>query len=171
MKVRDSSSRTVEESSEAGKNLCWSPTLGSIGSIREKTNQGKKRFVAPRCHCGTYAILFQSSTAENSNRLFFCCSMFKTTTPHCKYFAWLDEYVESYSHKADVNQNGMVESLKTMEERLEALEVMMAKQEIEKTFGGNTKCRTLTTFLIGIAATLIISSICSGLIEKNVNLI
>ncbi|XP_057727780.1 uncharacterized protein LOC130947374 [Arachis stenosperma] len=162
MKARESSSRTVEESSEGGKNLCWSPILGSTGSMGEMANQGQKRFVAPRCHCGTYAILFQSSTAGNPNRLFFGCSYFKTASPHCKYFAWLDEYIVSCSYKADGKENGVVERLKTMEERLEALELKIAKQDIGKTVGGNTKCRSLTSFLIGIAVTVVISAIYSG---------
>ncbi|MED6160976.1 hypothetical protein PIB30_056333 [Stylosanthes scabra] len=33
--------------------------------------------VAPKCHCGVYAILYLSKTANNPNRLFFGCPFFK----------------------------------------------------------------------------------------------
>ncbi|MED6173002.1 hypothetical protein PIB30_055287 [Stylosanthes scabra] len=46
--------------------------------------------VAPKCRCGVYAILYRSKTRSNPNRLFFGCPFFKTSTPHCKFFLWLD---------------------------------------------------------------------------------
>ncbi|MED6153032.1 hypothetical protein PIB30_097632 [Stylosanthes scabra] len=68
----------------------WSTTSSHRGASTKK-----KRFVAPMCHYGTYAILFESSTQMNPNRLFFGCSHFKGKGSHCKYFAWLDEYLAS----------------------------------------------------------------------------
>ncbi|MED6125923.1 hypothetical protein PIB30_073260 [Stylosanthes scabra] len=70
-----------------------SATLGSSGSAGAWRK--KSKFLAPECNCGTYAILFMSSTLGNPNRLFYVCPYFKTPAPHCKYFAWLDDYVAS----------------------------------------------------------------------------
>ena len=50
----------------------WSlKVTGSVGS------RWKKKWVAPECNCGIYAILFMSGTDMNPNRLFFRCSYFK----------------------------------------------------------------------------------------------
>ncbi|QHO28288.1 uncharacterized protein DS421_7g215370 [Arachis hypogaea] len=65
----------------------------SVGSVAVPK---KKKFIDPRCRCGTHAILFLSSTELNPNRLFFGCPHFKNTKPHCKFFAWLDDYVASF---------------------------------------------------------------------------
>ncbi|MED6146696.1 hypothetical protein PIB30_036932 [Stylosanthes scabra] len=71
----------------------WSATLGSSGSAGALKR--KSKFLAPECNCGTFAILFMSSTLGNPNRLFYGCPYFKTPAPHCKYFVWLDDYVAS----------------------------------------------------------------------------
>ncbi|MED6160850.1 hypothetical protein PIB30_055115 [Stylosanthes scabra] len=56
----------------------WSGTVDSgRGSDGGASNRRKKKFAAPRCNCGAYAILFQSSTSSNPDRLFFGCSNFK----------------------------------------------------------------------------------------------
>ncbi|MED6187670.1 hypothetical protein PIB30_078579 [Stylosanthes scabra] len=72
----------------------WSGTLGSSGS--DNVSKKRSRFVAPECNYGTFAILFMSSTIGNPNRpnrLFYGCPYFKSNAPHCKFFAWLDDYV------------------------------------------------------------------------------
>ncbi|MED6193884.1 hypothetical protein PIB30_023406 [Stylosanthes scabra] len=69
----------------------WSGSMGSSGSGSMLKKRSK--FVAPECNCGTFAILFMSSTLENPNRLFYGCPYFKTPAPHCKFFKWFDEYV------------------------------------------------------------------------------
>ncbi|KAL4381127.1 uncharacterized protein DS421_4g120790 [Arachis hypogaea] len=70
-----------------------SPLSVSVGSVAVLK---KKKFIAPRCQCGAHAILFLSSIELNPNRLFFGCPHFKSTKPHCKFFAWLDDYVASF---------------------------------------------------------------------------
>ncbi|MED6177938.1 hypothetical protein PIB30_102872 [Stylosanthes scabra] len=73
--------------------MVYSATLdssGSVGALRKKS-----KFLAREFNCGAYAILFMSSTLGNPNRLFYGCPYFKTPALHCKYFAWLDEYVAS----------------------------------------------------------------------------
>ncbi|KAL4343317.1 hypothetical protein AHAS_Ahas11G0066300 [Arachis hypogaea] len=57
----------------------------------------KKKWVAPKCNCGTHAILFMSGTELNPARLFFGCLYFKISAVHCKFFAWFDEYVSSFN--------------------------------------------------------------------------
>ncbi|MED6194434.1 hypothetical protein PIB30_028594 [Stylosanthes scabra] len=53
----------------------------SVGEVGRRLgialSKRKKKFVASRCNCGTYAILFESSTMDNPNRLFFGCAAFK----------------------------------------------------------------------------------------------
>ncbi|QHO15312.1 uncharacterized protein DS421_10g293820 [Arachis hypogaea] len=70
-----------------------SPLSVSAGSVAAPK---KKKFIAPRCWCGAHAILFLSSTELNPNRLFFGCPHFQSTKSHCKFFAWLDDYVTSF---------------------------------------------------------------------------
>ncbi|MED6203254.1 hypothetical protein PIB30_113704, partial [Stylosanthes scabra] len=51
--------------------------------------------VAPKCHCGVYAVLYMSRTTNNPNRLFFGCPFFKNARlSHCKFFLWLDKHTE-----------------------------------------------------------------------------
>ncbi|MED6151340.1 hypothetical protein PIB30_081548, partial [Stylosanthes scabra] len=50
-------------------------TLGSSGS--GNALKKKSKFIAPECNCGTFAILFMSSTLGNPNRLFYGCPYFK----------------------------------------------------------------------------------------------
>ncbi|MED6171261.1 hypothetical protein PIB30_039159 [Stylosanthes scabra] len=50
----------------------WGATIGSDGSsVGGTLKKMKKKFVAPICSCGDYAILFQSTTSTNPNRFFF----------------------------------------------------------------------------------------------------
>ncbi|MED6123688.1 hypothetical protein PIB30_051507, partial [Stylosanthes scabra] len=51
--------------------------------------------LAPKCHCGVYAVLYMSKTANNPNRLFCGCPFFmKARLPHCKFFCWLDRHTK-----------------------------------------------------------------------------
>ncbi|MED6151997.1 hypothetical protein PIB30_087667 [Stylosanthes scabra] len=60
----------------------WSTTLGSSGSAGALKR--KSKFLAPECNC--YFIDAPTSRYP---------IMIKTVAPHCKYFAWLDDYVAS----------------------------------------------------------------------------
>ncbi|QHO48326.1 uncharacterized protein DS421_1g04550 [Arachis hypogaea] len=71
-----------------------SPLSVSAGSVAAPKK--KKKFIVLRCRCGAHAILFLSSTELNPNRLFFGCPHFNSTKSHCKFFAWLDDYVTSF---------------------------------------------------------------------------
>ncbi|QHO53240.1 uncharacterized protein DS421_2g46140 [Arachis hypogaea] len=71
-----------------------SPLSVSAGSVAAPKK--KNKFIAPRCRCGAHSILFLSSTELNPNRLFFGCPHFKSLTPHCKSFAWLNDYIISF---------------------------------------------------------------------------
>ncbi|MED6202253.1 hypothetical protein PIB30_103475 [Stylosanthes scabra] len=73
----------------------WSAALGSSRSAGVGALKKRSKFVAPKCNCRAFAILFMSSTLGNPNRIFYGCPYFKTPAPHCKLFAWLDEYVAS----------------------------------------------------------------------------
>ncbi|KAL4390940.1 hypothetical protein AHAS_Ahas03G0195300 [Arachis hypogaea] len=60
----------------------------------------KKRWLSPKCYCGSHAILFMSGTKNNSDRLFLHYSNFKIAEVHCSFFVWLDDYVSSFNEYA-----------------------------------------------------------------------
>ncbi|MED6140440.1 hypothetical protein PIB30_093265, partial [Stylosanthes scabra] len=88
------------------------------GNVGGAWNKKRKKFNAPICYCGTYAILFQTSTSTNPNRLFFGCSNFKTSIPHCRYFVWLDEYVSSFPVFESEKADQVSEHVKNLEEKM-----------------------------------------------------
>ncbi|MED6126961.1 hypothetical protein PIB30_083541 [Stylosanthes scabra] len=47
----------------------FSANAGSNGSSVGGVLKKKKKFIAPLCSCGAYAILFEASTPSNPNRL------------------------------------------------------------------------------------------------------
>ncbi|MED6142835.1 hypothetical protein PIB30_001035 [Stylosanthes scabra] len=60
--------------------------------------------VAPKCHCGVYAVLYMLRTSSNPNRLFFGCPFFKKAEfPHCRFFRWLDRHIELLASSAKKN--------------------------------------------------------------------
>ncbi|MED6171897.1 hypothetical protein PIB30_045148 [Stylosanthes scabra] len=65
---------------------------GTQGCFIGKVGEERDGVVAPKCHCGVYAIIYKSKTISNPNRLFFGCPFFKVSNPHCKYFLWLDKH-------------------------------------------------------------------------------
>ncbi|MED6198613.1 hypothetical protein PIB30_068047 [Stylosanthes scabra] len=77
----------------------WSGIPSGRSSDGGSRNKRKKKFAAPTCHCGIYAILFQSSTTGNANGYFLGVQTLRylTTTPHYRYFACLDEYADAFS--------------------------------------------------------------------------
>ncbi|MED6156044.1 hypothetical protein PIB30_010965 [Stylosanthes scabra] len=92
--------------------------------------------VAPKCHCGVYAVLYMSKTANNPNRLFFGCPFFKARLPHCKFFCWLDRHtkqlekignVKCAEDNEDVDQHLAIVGVETrvtkLEERVIAMEM------------------------------------------------
>ncbi|QHN78711.1 uncharacterized protein [Arachis hypogaea] len=92
--MRDLTSMSIHEiGRDVVNDESRSATTGSSGSVGPRKTMKKKRFNAPRCYCGTHAILFLSSTELNPNRLFYGCPNFKSSGSHCKYFAWLDDFV------------------------------------------------------------------------------
>ncbi|KAL4349172.1 hypothetical protein AHAS_Ahas10G0015400 [Arachis hypogaea] len=115
----------------------------SLKVTRSVGSRWKKKWVAPECYCGIYAILFMSGTDMKPNRLFFRCPYFKTPTPHCKYFCWLDDYVASFNEDAaktllfgglKLNQNHKEghssadnNKVRELEERLVDLEIHLKK--------------------------------------------
>ncbi|MED6105955.1 hypothetical protein PIB30_000077 [Stylosanthes scabra] len=133
----------------------WNGTAGSGRSSNGGAgSKRKKKFHAPICNCGMYAILFQSSTNSNPNKLFFGCSNFKKSTPHCRYFAWLDDFVSSFCVNEDAKTCQVMEPVKRLEEKMAALERIV----LERNKGGKGKAAyfggRLAYFLLGIAFTL-----------------
>ncbi|MED6217997.1 hypothetical protein PIB30_022908 [Stylosanthes scabra] len=130
---------------------CWSGTGGSGRSSNGGAwNKRKKKFHAPMYNCRTYAILFQSSTNSNPNRLFFGCSNFKKSTPHYRYFPWLDDFVSSFSINEDAKTCEMLESVKKLEEKM--------------VFGVGMKLKSLSE-VVSRAAAIVSLKRASGLLE------
>ncbi|MED6131780.1 hypothetical protein PIB30_013031 [Stylosanthes scabra] len=118
-----------------------------------ESNQRRTRFVAPRCPCGAYAILYLSSTSDNPNRLFFGCSYYKTSTPHCGFFAWLDERVPSFVVNGAANREEVLEGLLKLEEKIVKLERVVAESNSGRV-GFQKICGGFFFFLLGIVTTL-----------------
>ncbi|RYR69783.1 hypothetical protein Ahy_A03g016333 [Arachis hypogaea] len=108
-----------------GGDESWGSGMSADGSILEGASRRmKKKFVSLVCNCRSYAILFESRTSKNPRRLFFGCSNFKNNRGHCKYFAWLDEYVASFCID-EVVQEAVSDPTKKMEERIAEIEKKM----------------------------------------------
>ncbi|MED6218542.1 hypothetical protein PIB30_027468 [Stylosanthes scabra] len=129
----------------------WSGTLGSFGS--GNALKKKIKFIAPKCNCGTFAILFMSSTLGNPNRLFYGCPYSKTFAPHFKYFAWLDEYVAGCDQEVskpvfqgggkqiEGKQSGSAQfdlKVRQLEDRVVGLEMQLRNNKHEKSGSGFT---------------------------------
>ncbi|MED6113976.1 hypothetical protein PIB30_075815 [Stylosanthes scabra] len=145
---RDSSLR--REDREHGGDS-WSGNVGSGGSSAGGFSR-RRKFSALRCTYGAFAILFESSTPSNPNRLFFGCQHFKGS--HCRYFAWLDEFVASAHAGEGGIRVDVADPMTKMEERMASLEKMMmlisdynnGRKEVSL-----NKFRGILFFLLGIA--------------------
>ncbi|MED6109458.1 hypothetical protein PIB30_033743 [Stylosanthes scabra] len=140
----------------------WS-TGNSHGGAATK----KKMFDAPFCDWGTYVILFESSTLANPNRLFFGCPHFKGKGSHCKYFWWLDEYVESF-HCNDGTRSivEMQGSMKMIEERMASIEKMMEDLNKGKRDIVVDKCNGIAMFFLGIVFAICFSVWFSSIVKE-----
>ncbi|RYR73800.1 hypothetical protein Ahy_A02g008301 [Arachis hypogaea] len=129
----------------------WASGMSTDGSILEGASRRmKKKFVPSVCNCGSYAILFESGTSKNPRRLFFGCFYFKNNTGHCKYFAWLDEYVASFCID-EVVQDGVSYPTKKMEERITEIGKKMDEvKSNEKNSGALSRWKVFVLILLGI---------------------
>ncbi|MED6157806.1 hypothetical protein PIB30_026883 [Stylosanthes scabra] len=126
--ARESSSHRVDRC-HGGESL--SVNIGSgVSSIRAVLKK-KKKFVAPMCSCGAYAILFESSTPNNPNRLFFGYQYLKNRGSHCKFFAWLDDYVTCLNEGVVINTASVIDPMIRIEGRIESMEMKIKMMESE----------------------------------------
>ncbi|MED6157100.1 hypothetical protein PIB30_020256 [Stylosanthes scabra] len=58
---------------------CASENTGSSYASLDSKCRDDRDGVAPKCHCGGYAILYRSRTRKNPNRLFLGCPFFKAS--------------------------------------------------------------------------------------------
>ncbi|MED6157644.1 hypothetical protein PIB30_025081 [Stylosanthes scabra] len=149
-----------------GNNEGWSAALSSFGSAGIGALKKRSKFVAPECNCGAFAILFMSSTLGNPNRPFYGCPYFKTPAPHCKFFAWLDEYVASSDQEVNKTalygrgkrmegqQTGSAEfdvKVKELEDRVVGLEMKLRNTKHAKSVSGYMRTwLLLVAFVFGI---------------------
>ncbi|MED6139872.1 hypothetical protein PIB30_088021 [Stylosanthes scabra] len=104
----------------------WSASGDSCrSSAGGECNRRRRKFVAPRYRCGTYAILFQSATTTLIG--------FSLVVRILRYFAWLDEYMYSFAVNEAANRAEVSEDMMKLEEKIAALEKMVA----ERTVGSN----------------------------------
>ncbi|MED6161124.1 hypothetical protein PIB30_057791 [Stylosanthes scabra] len=71
---------------------CASENTGSSYAPLDSKCRDDRDGVAPKCHCGVYAILYRSRTRKNPNRLFLGCPFFKQGKLYCSFFEWLDKH-------------------------------------------------------------------------------
>ncbi|RYR29404.1 hypothetical protein Ahy_B01g053773 [Arachis hypogaea] len=134
-----------------GADESWGSRMSADGSILEGASRRmKKKFVSPVCNCGSYAILFESGTSKNPKRHFFGCCYFKKNRGHCKYFAWLDEYVASFCID-EVLQDAVSDPTKKMEERIAEIEKKMDEVKTDEiNSGALSRWKVFGLILLGI---------------------
>ncbi|RYR00023.1 hypothetical protein Ahy_B07g088068 [Arachis hypogaea] len=107
-----------EQSSTSHTRRVWRKTM--VGSSSNASVGKKAKFQHPKCKCGTYAIMQESGTLKNPDRIFLGCSYYRTEQRHCNYFVWLDELISKcFGHEDDNDVEGRMMML---ENRLEQLE-------------------------------------------------
>ncbi|MED6161747.1 hypothetical protein PIB30_063718, partial [Stylosanthes scabra] len=113
--VREASSHRMDRG-HGGES--FSANAGSSGSSVGGVLKKKKKFIAPLCSCGNQG-------------------------PHCKFFAWLDDYVTCLNQSDVANTAAVVDPMKKIEEMIESFEmkIMMMEAEYQK---GEKKGRSKT---------------------------
>ncbi|MED6116015.1 hypothetical protein PIB30_096128 [Stylosanthes scabra] len=144
-------SRTIGEFSVGGDSRTCTLSSDSVGQLR------KKKFSSPKCHCGCYAIIFQSCTKLNPNRFFLDCPNYNTTQPHCKYFYWLDALVEENIEDVGCGRNGifMARKLKELEQRIMEMDLelnLRVKNDVREVH--DNKC--LRAVIVGLFSILLV---------------
>ncbi|MED6146718.1 hypothetical protein PIB30_037258 [Stylosanthes scabra] len=141
-------SRTLGEYSIGGDSRTCTMSSDSVGQAR------KKKFSPPKCHCGSYAIIFQSCTKLNPDRFFLGCPHYNTPQPHCNYFYWLDTLVEENTECGGSGRNiiFMVTRMKELEQRVVELEIKlnMRNQNSPRVVQDNKCLRLVIVGLISI---------------------
>ncbi|QHN85437.1 uncharacterized protein DS421_16g537430 [Arachis hypogaea] len=105
-----------EQSSTSHIRCVWRKTM--VGSSSNASEGKKAKFQHCKFKCGTYAIMQESGTLKNPDRIFFGCSYYRQR--HCNYFVWLNELISKhFGHEDDNDVEGRMMML---ENRLEQLE-------------------------------------------------
>ncbi|MED6215124.1 hypothetical protein PIB30_110321, partial [Stylosanthes scabra] len=86
---------------------------------------------------------------------------------HCKYFAWLDEYVASHHQESDTtNTVEVVDPMKRIEQRIASLEMKMVMMESKnkkgKENGQGTYMKAGVFFMLGIIFAYCWAVLCSS---------
>ncbi|MED6146601.1 hypothetical protein PIB30_035985 [Stylosanthes scabra] len=125
----------------------------SIGQPRTK------KFVSPKCYCGSNGIIFQSCTKLNPDRFFLGCPYFniRISQPHCKYFYWLDMLVEEKTEEGGTCKNNifMVRRLRELEQRVLDLN-MELNHKIQNDVRGIQDNKYLRIAIIGLISILLV---------------
>ncbi|XLR59295.1 hypothetical protein S83_009967 [Arachis hypogaea] len=128
----------------------------SSGRVRQPK---KKKFMSLKCHCGSYAILFQSCTELNPDRFFLGCPNYNAPIPHCKYFKWLDVLVHENIDDDITSKNAilMERRLKEVEHRMKELEMELNLKNQNKigSQGGRYYFRCFRLIILGIISIII----------------
>ncbi|MED6150546.1 hypothetical protein PIB30_073378 [Stylosanthes scabra] len=128
----------------------WSSTCGfGRSSGGENGVEGRKNSL----HHGASVVLtrFCSTPPPLATRT---CFSLGTTTPHCKCFACLDKYVSSFFVKEDANKGEVFEDMVKLEEKMFALENLVAGRSAANRESVISKSWGSVFFLLGIVFTI-----------------
>ncbi|XP_020975794.1 uncharacterized protein At4g04775-like [Arachis ipaensis] len=117
----------MEEHSSGSIRRSWKEkSTGASSDNSDNVGMATKKFTNPNCYCGAHAILFEFTTSNNPNRLFFGCNYFKTPSTHCKYFKWLDELITESGYTVVEDQKMEVHGrLKELEDKIKEMEIKL----------------------------------------------
>ncbi|MED6168662.1 hypothetical protein PIB30_013646 [Stylosanthes scabra] len=150
--ISETRSRTLGEFTVGGDSKTCSASSNSVGQPR------KKKFSSPRCHCGSYAIIFQSCTKLNPDRFFLGCPNYnvmhmQTGRPQCRYFYWLDEMLEENIEEKGPGRNAIFMSRRLRELEQRVMELEFGGEDGARGYQGN-KCVCLA--MMGLISILFV---------------
>ncbi|RYR03810.1 hypothetical protein Ahy_B06g083160 [Arachis hypogaea] len=138
-----------EQSSTSNTRRVWRKTM--VGSSSNASEGMKAKFQHLKCKCGTYAIMQESETAKNPDRIFLGCSYYRQR--HCNYFVWLDELIAKYFGHED--NNDVQGRMAMLENRLEQLKFKI-ENEYEKKI---KKCSNTHGVFVILAMLILLTAI------------
>ncbi|XLR36361.1 uncharacterized protein At4g04775-like [Arachis ipaensis] len=138
-----------EHSSDSIRRSWKEKSIGASSNNSGNVGMARKKFTHPSCYCGAHAILFESTTSNNPNRLFFGCSYFKTPSTHCKYFKWLDELItESGYTVVEVQKTKVHGRLKELEDKVKEMEIKLYNGVHGRRYTRHNRCIIMAFFIV-----------------------
>ncbi|RYR50290.1 hypothetical protein Ahy_A07g036892 [Arachis hypogaea] len=124
-----------------------------VGSSSNASEGKKVKFQHPKCNCGTYAVMQQSRTAKNPDRIFLGCSYYGMEQRHCNFFVWLDELITKGCGNED--DNDIQGRMMMMEKRLEQLEFKIQDEYEAK----SKRCSNSHSVFVTLAMLIVLTAV------------